>query len=114
MGIRERYRRADPDWRAVAAGVLAAVLLAAVGLAGGRVAGGLLPGDCQGLACVYLHVLLLYSGALLALWGLIGTVTALARQRWPRSPRRVVVLRVLAGLSYVPVLWLIGTLAGVW
>lgn len=108
----DRLRDLDDDWRAVAAGAAAAPTLALVGLLVGSLAGGLLPGDCRGLACVYLHVLLLYSGALLGLWALIWTVTALARQRWPRSRVRVWVLRILAALSYAPTLWVLATFAG--
>lgn len=107
----DRVRRLDPDWRAVLIGALAAPVLTVVGSVGGWLSGGLLPGDCQGLACVYLHVLLLYSAALLGVWALVATLTALARQRWPWSRARLVLLRVLAGLSYLPAAWVVTTLA---
>lgn len=59
---------------------------------------------------MYLHVLLLYSAALIGVWALVGTLTVLARQRWPRSRARPVLLRVLAGLSYLPTAWVVATL----
>lgn len=114
MAFIDRLPDLDADWRAVGAGAGAAPALLVTGLVAGWVEGGLLPGDCQGLACVYLQVLLLYSAALLGLWILVATLTALARQRWPRSTSRLTMLRGLALLSYGPVAWLVGTLADVW
>lgn len=114
MALTDRLPDLDRDWRAVAAGLGAAPTLVAVGLLAGWAQGGLLPGDCRGLACVYLQVLLLYGAALLGLWILVATLTALARQRWPRSTTRSTVLRALALVSYGPVVWLLGTLADVW
>lgn len=109
----DRRPRPDADWRAVIGGALAAPTLVVLGLLAGWLEGGLLPGDCQGLACIYLHVLLLYGAGLLGVWVLLGAVTALTRERWPRSTARVVILRVLAVLSYAPMLWVLGALADV-
>ncbi len=105
--------RLDGDWRAAVAGALAAPVLVVVGLIVGAIEGGLLPwDDCQGLACVYLAVVLMYSGGILAIWAVVSGIVVLARRRWPESRVRRRILQLLAGLSYGPAVWLLVTAIG--
>lgn len=53
----------DPEWRALSWGVGGAVALVLGGLIVGLVQGNLLPGDCQGLACLFTTVVLGYAGS---------------------------------------------------
>lgn len=102
----------DGDWRAAVVGALAAPVLVVTGIGVGAIEGGLLPQDCQGLACIYLAIVLLYAGGLLAVWAAVSGIVALSRRRWPGSPVRLRILQVLAALSYGPAIWLVVTAIG--
>lgn len=104
----------DGDWRAVVVGLLGAPTLFGTGLVIGAVEGGLLPGACEGLTCLYFGVLVGYSLLLLAGWGVLAGITALARRFASRSRLRLRVLQVVAAASYLPVLWLVGQAALDW
>ena len=104
------FRELDPDWQACWIGALGAPSLFVIGIVVGEIEGGLLPWDCEGMACLFFAVLVLYSGALLAIWLLLTAITALTRRWWPESEVRTRSLRILAGLSYVPTAWVIGSL----
>lgn len=75
----DRFRSADPGWRAALVGVAAAPGLVPFALAIGIVEGVLLPGACQGLACLFGLVVLRASA---------------------------VIVGILAAISWVPVAWL--------
>lgn len=92
----------DPEWRAAAWGIAGAVALLLGGLVVGLVQGNLLPGDCQGLACLFSGLILGYAGVVLVIWVLAGVAIALARKRWPTSTWRLWLIRGLAALSWVP------------
>lgn len=97
----------DPEWRALAWGVGGAFAFLLGGLVVGLVQGGLLPGECQGLACLFTTVIIMYTGIVLAVWLVAGTAVVLARRRWPVSTWRLWTLRVLALLSWLPLAGLI-------
>ena len=97
----------DPEWQALAWGVGGAVAFLLGGLIVGIVQGGLLPGECEGLACVFTTVILMYTGIVLGVWLVAGVAVALARRRWPESTWRLWVLRGLAVLSWLPLAGLI-------
>ena len=73
----------------------------------GFVQGGLLPWECQGLACLFTQVILMYTGIVVAVWLVAGIALALARRRWPRSQWRLGGLRLLALSSWVPLAGLV-------
>lgn len=97
----------DPEWRAVGWGLGGAAALVLGGLVLGLVQGGLLPWDCEGLACLFTTVILMYAGIVLGIWLVAGLALALARRRWPISTWRLWTLRVLASLSWMPFVGLI-------
>lgn len=97
----------DPEWKALTWGVGGALALLAGGLLVGLVEGNLLPGDCQGLACLFTGLVLAYAGAVIGVWIVAGIAVGLARKRWPASAWRLWTLRVLAVLSWAPFLGLI-------
>ena len=106
------FRTLHPDWRAALVGAAAAPTLTLVGLVVGVIEGGLLPGVCQGLACLYTAMVLLYSAGILVAWSVIAIVTAATRRRWEGSTVRTRILQLLAGISYVPALWVVLTVTG--
>lgn len=59
-------------------------------------------GLVQGLACLFANVVLIYTGIVLVIWLALGVAVALARRRWESSEWRLLALRVLAGLSWIP------------
>lgn len=97
----------DPEWRASTWGVGGAIALLLGGLIVGLVEGNLLPGECEGLACLFTGIVLGYAGVVLAVWIVVGVSLAIARQRWPTSAWRLWVLRVLAALSWAPFVGLV-------
>ncbi len=97
----------DPEWRTLSWGVAGAFALVLGGLIAGLVEGGLLPGECEGLACLFTTVVLGYAGIVVAVWIIVGLAVALARKRWPRSTWRLWALRALALLSWAPFLGLL-------
>jgi len=97
----------DPEWKALAWGVGGAVALLAGGLLVGLIEGNLLPGDCQGLACLFTSVVLAYAGVIVGIWVVAGIAVGLARRKWPTSTWRLWTLRVLAVLSWAPFIGLI-------
>lgn len=103
----KRPLSADPEWQALAAGLGGAIAVLLVGTVIGLVEGNLLPGDCQGLACLFTGIVLGYSGLVAAVWVVVGVAVALARRRWPTSTWRLWTLRILAVLSWAPVVWLV-------
>lgn len=80
--------------------------LVMAGLIVGIVEGSLLPGDCEGLACLFTTVVLMYAGIVVGVWLLVGVAVAAARRRWPTSTWRLWALRVLAVLSWAPLVGL--------
>lgn len=107
VGNRGKPLSADPEWRALAAGVSGAIAILLVGAVIGLVEGNLLPSECQGLACLFTGIVLGYAGVVAAIWTVVGVAVALARRRWPTSTGRLWALRILAVLSWVPVAWLV-------
>jgi hypothetical protein len=97
----------DPEWKALAWGVGGAVALVLAGLAVGLIEGNLLPGDCEGLACVFTTVVLMYAGIVVGVWLIVGLAVGAARRRWSTSTWRLWALRVLAVLSWAPLLGLV-------
>ena len=97
----------DPEWKALAFGVGGALALLVGGLIVGLIEGNLLPGDCQGLACLFTGLVLGYAGIVLAVWIVAGIAVRLARKRWPASSWRLWTLRVLAVLSWAPFIGLV-------
>jgi hypothetical protein len=97
----------DPEWKALGWGVGGALALLVGGLLVGLIEGNLLPGDCQGLACLFTGLIVAYAGAVVGIWIVAGIAVALARKRWPTSNRRLWAVRVLAVLSWAPFLGLI-------
>ena len=89
-------------------GVAGAGALVLGGLIIGLVEGNLLPGDCQGLACLFGAVILGYAGAVAAVWLVVGTAVAFARRRWETSTWRLWALRILAVLSWGPLVFFLG------
>lgn len=79
----------DPEWRAVGWGLGGALAFLGGGVVLGFVQGGLLPWECQGLACLFTQVILMYTGIVVAVWLVAGIALALARRRWPRSQWRL-------------------------
>ena len=72
----------DPEWRALAWGVGGALALLEGGLLVGLIQGNLLPGDCQGLACLFTGLVVAYAGAVVGVWLVAGIAVSLARKRW--------------------------------
>jgi hypothetical protein len=103
---------ADPEWRALAAGVSGAVALVLGGLVVGLIEGNLLPGSCRGLVCLYTGIVLGYTGLVLAVWILVGAGVALAKRRWPMPTWRIWALRALAVASWIPAVALVVMMAG--
>ena len=99
----------DAERRASIAGVAAAPTLLLLALLVGLVEGGLLPTACQGLACLYSALVSMAVAGILVVWLLVWFVLRLTRRRWPRSNTRLWLLRLLAVLSWGPVLWLVVT-----
>lgn len=97
----------DPEWQALTWGVGGALAFLVGGLIVGVAQGGLLPGECEGLACLFTTVILMYAGIVLVVWLFAGVAVALARRRWPESTWRLWTLRVLAALSWLPFVGLV-------
>ncbi|MDX1657190.1 MAG: hypothetical protein R3343_00070 [Nitriliruptorales bacterium] len=106
-GVRDWFAALDPDWRATVVGALAAPALFLTGIVLGQLEGNLLPWNCEGMSCLFFAVLVVYSGGLLLIWGVIAAITALTRARWPRSRFRTRLLQGLAIVSYAPSAWFV-------
>lgn len=93
--------------RALRVGVAAAPALALLGVGIGLVEGGLLPGACEGLACLFGTLVLATTAVVAVVWLLVWGMVRLHRRHHASSSRRLALLRVLAGLSWGPVAWLL-------
>jgi hypothetical protein len=88
-------------------GSIAAPVLLVLGTAIGLVEGGLLPGDCQGLGCLFGGLVFSATLIIAVVWLLVWGAVRLAQRRWPRSTWRPWALRALAVVSWGPVAWLL-------
>lgn len=107
MQDRAHHPPPDAEWRALLAGVLAAPVLLVLGVVVGLVEGGLLPWACEGLACLFNSLVLGATAIIAVTWLVLWVVVRLARRRWPRSTLRLWILRLVAVVSWVPVVWLL-------
>lgn len=96
----------DPERRAALVGVAAAPALVLFALVVGIVQGGLLPGACQGLGCLFSGLVLGATGVIVGVWLVAWLGVRAARRRWPHVGWRLWALRILAGASWAPVVWL--------
>lgn len=87
-------------------GVAAAPVLVLFAVVVGVVEGGLLPGACQGLACLFTGVVLGAAGVIVAVWFVVWLGIRAARRRWPHVRWRLWAVRILAAVSWAPVVWL--------
>jgi hypothetical protein len=97
----------DTERRTMLVGSAAAPVLFVLGVLIGLVEGGLLPGDCQGLGCLFGGLVFSATLAIAVVWLLLWTAVRFARRRWPRSTWRLWALRAVALVSWGPVAWLL-------
>lgn len=97
---------ADPERRAAIVGVAAAPALVLFAGVVGMVEGGLLPGACQGLACLFTGIVLGAAGVIIVVWFVVWLGIRVTRRRWPHARWRLWAVRILAAVSWAPLVWL--------